>query len=428
MYLMENLNEYILRYQQYKEGNYEYETITSPYDVKRIVESGKKIVFVGSNLNSIALFITSGGILLIGLIVGILGSFKFFDWVLGIMAIPIIFCFFLGLWYQRTRFMVLGPEGIVYKLRTHGIRGYNWKEIKMDFYNFSYIKSEWGAPSFKSVKIHIFMPNGDLIKVEPEDYSCKEILGEKYSLNRSLFMLIFALYYDHGKNGTFEWQTRRTEEQKQKPHPVKSVISTDMFIIDTWRDQLKEELYNYKKKKYEFGKYWTSEEIQDAFLKKKIFVLRGSLPVAGLIFISIPLITLILLLVISPINETFSLIESLNLIIFAVVLWFSFISPVFLILRSFLVINSSGVYYRNFLGKNSFSWNVVSKIEGTAVEDYPVLLKKVASVKIYLLSGKKIKFTSKRYKNKEFSKKVYVEMFFNLFNVNFKLSRAGSSY
>ncbi len=69
---MENLNEYILRYQQYKEGNYEYETITSPYGVKRIVESGKKIVFVGSKTNSIALFITSGTILLIGLIVGIL--------------------------------------------------------------------------------------------------------------------------------------------------------------------------------------------------------------------------------------------------------------------------------------------------------------------------------------------------------------------
>ena len=132
----------------------------------------------------------------------------------------------------------------------------------------------------------------------------------------------------------------------------------------------------------------------------------------------------ITLSVLNPIYETFNLIEFLFLIIITLMIWFFFSSFLFLSLRKFLVISSSGVYYRQIIRKGLFSWNEVSKIEGITKESYPDVAKLFGLVKIFLLNGKKIKFASNWYKNKEFFKKVYVEMFFNLFDINLKLSKS----
>lgn len=415
---MENLDEYILRFQQYKEGNYEYNPITSFYDVKKLVEHGKKIVFIGSKVDSLVWFTLIGILLIAGLISGLaINSFHWFVFtaLLLFIGIPCIIFFFLGLWKLRTRFMVLGPEGIAYKLRNRRVKGYNWADIMMDFYNLSFVRYS------NSFKIHIFMLNGDLIKVELDDYSCKEISVNRYSLNKVvLFTLIFVAYYDYGKNGTFTRQTRRFGDHITNPQSVKGAINTDILIIDTWEDQLKEALYNYKKKNYKYDKYWTSEQIHDAFLRKKIFVLKGGVFLFWLIILLPFVVIFILILVMIPsIIENWNLIKLLDPLIIISIYWLIMCTPFFLILRRFLVISSSGVYYRNYIRKNIFAWEDVSKIEGIEKNPKPV----VADVEIYLLNGKKIKFASNLYKNREFSKKVYVEMFFNLFNSNFKLSK-----
>ncbi len=426
---MENLNEFIFRYQQYKEGSYECETITSPYDVKKIVEGGKKVVFIGSNVNTIVWFGVGGLFLIVGLIVGIAMTFWFFNWVvftimMGITGIPGIFGLFLGLWYIRKRFMVIGPEGIAYKLRTHGVRGYNWKDIKMDLYNLSLIKSK----GLETLKIHIFMPNGDFIKVEPGNYFCKEIPMRKYSISFStgylkkvaLFMLLFASYSGYAKDGTFEWQTRRPEDKKKKPKPLNSAMGTDMFIIDTWRDQLKKALYNYRKKKYKFGKFWTNEQLQDHFLRKKIFVLRGGIRLEMWFVVALCFFPLIpSLIILNPLDGNISMDEFLSFIVIGLILGFSFSSPFFVVLTRFLVISSSGVYYRKFIRKKVFSWDDISRIDG--INPNPTRIYDI--VKIYLLSGKKIKFAANLYRRNEFSKKAFPELFFSLFDINFKLSR-----
>ncbi|KKL49307.1 hypothetical protein LCGC14_2316820 [marine sediment metagenome] len=423
---MVNIDEYILRYKEFKEGNYECGTIFSRYEVKKIVEEGKKIVFVGSNTDAIKYFAFASILLFLMLII-ILSMARFFsDWfvfagVLEFMGIPSIFIVILGLLKLRTRFMVLGHEGIVYKLCSRGVNGYNWKDIKIDFYNYSYIKSEGSIPFTKSVKIHIFMPNGDLIKAEPEDYTCHEIPSYKYRPNNgTLFMLLFSFYYDYGKDGEFSWEAVRAEQHNRRLEPAKYTMSTDMLIIDTWRDQLKEALYNYKKKKYKLGKFWTNEQIQDEFLKKRVFVLKGGVHIGIWIITLIPFIPLSILILIT-FFKTFDLFQLLSLIVTLVITWLSLSSPLFFILRGFLVISSSGVYYRNFIRKKIFSWDDISKIEGTTKDDS--LIKNFAVVKVFLLSGKTISFSSIKYKNEEFSKKVWVEMFFNLFNCNFKFSK-----
>ena len=43
---MDNIDDYLLSFQNYKEGNYDYETITSLNDVWKAVENGKKCVFL----------------------------------------------------------------------------------------------------------------------------------------------------------------------------------------------------------------------------------------------------------------------------------------------------------------------------------------------------------------------------------------------
>jgi hypothetical protein len=432
--LMENLDEYISRYQKYNEENYEYDPITSPYDIRKTVEDGRKIVFIGSNHEAIPPFLVGGIFFLTLLIVSIVilssplsGFILYLTFIilLVISGIPGITFLCLGLWYRSTHFMVLGAEGIAYKLRTRGIKGYKWENINMDFYNYSAINSGGMFPSLGSVKIHIFMPNGDFIKVEPQNFTCREISVSRYLVNEgTLLMLIFVAYYDYGKNKTFKWETRKQGEPKIRPKTKNSVIGTDMVVIDTWRDQLKEAMYNHKKRNYDFSKISTSAQIQDLLLRKKVIVLKGGLGIPSWIMILIPLILPIMALsVLNPFYETFNLIEFLSFILIMGLFWFSLCSPLILILKGFLVLNSSGVYYRKFIRKRFFAWDDVSKIEGTTKEDYPNLSKDFALVKVFLLNGKKVNFASNKYKNRQFSKKVYTEMFFNLFNINFQLTR-----
>ncbi|MFX1386895.1 MAG: hypothetical protein ACFE9M_06750 [Promethearchaeota archaeon] len=187
---------------------------------------------------------------------------------------------------------------------------------------------------------------------------------------------------------------------------------------DNWREELKKALHKYKKKNYEFGNYWIRQQIRDEFFRRKIFVLKGGLEVGVMIFLIIwlivPLVTISLL---NLIYETFNWIEVLLLFFIIIIMWFSISSLYFTNLIEFLIIGPSGVYYRKVLRKGFFSWENVSKIEGnTSGPIYPVI-KKFATLKIYLFSGKKIKFSSNHYQNREFSKKAYSDMFLNLFYI-----------
>jgi len=187
---------------------------------------------------------------------------------------------------------------------------------------------------------------------------------------------------------------------------------------DNWREELKEALYNYKKKNYEFGKYSIRQQIQDEFLRGKIFVLKGGLEIGVLIFLIIWLIVpLGIISVLNFIYETFNWIELVFLFFIIFIMWFSISSFYFTNLIEFLVIGPSGVYYRKIIRKGFFSWENVSKIEGnTSGPIYPII-KKFATLKVYLFSGEKIKFQSNHYQHREFSNKVYWEMFLNLFYI-----------
>ena len=206
---MDNLDDYILSFQNYKEGNYEYETITSQNDVREAVENGKKFVFTiaGAKIEIIfgLIFIYIGLIITLSLyaFVGI-EAFTFDLSIFMIRLLP-IFVFaplglrFLipGLWKLRPNFIVLGAEGIVYKKRG-AIKSCKWKDISMD------IVEKTSEISKSNVKvIYISMPNGDFLK--NVDYTTKEfpktIRGRQIE---TMSFHAFLNYYNYGKLGSFE--------------------------------------------------------------------------------------------------------------------------------------------------------------------------------------------------------------------------------
>ena len=206
---MDNLDDYILSFQNYKEGNYEYETITSQNDVREAVENGKKFVFTiaGAKIELIfgLIFISIGLIITLSLyaFVGI-EAFTFDLSIFMIRLLP-IFVFaplglrFLipGLWKLRPNFIVLGAERIVYKKRG-AIKSCKWKDISMD------IVEKTSEISKSNVKvIYISMPNGDFLK--NVDYTTKEfpktIRGRQID---TMSFHAFLNYYNYGKLGSFE--------------------------------------------------------------------------------------------------------------------------------------------------------------------------------------------------------------------------------
>ena len=223
---MDNLNEYVLSVQNYKNGNYEYETITSPDEIKKAIDSGKKVVFIWSSL---LLSIVVGLILIIlGLIIGTLFSVfnPLVDWLF--IVFPILFgalglyAIIDGLLHLRRPFIVLGTEGIVYKTRTGDIKGFNWEDINAYFFEFL---ANYPARTLRYnrkvnkgkyiCQVHLSFPNGDYIKVGNSDppaynarfYSSKEFPNVKMVLHGFeyySFFLIFNAYYNFGKNGTFK--------------------------------------------------------------------------------------------------------------------------------------------------------------------------------------------------------------------------------
>jgi len=182
------------------------------------------------------------------------------------------------------------------------------------------------------------------------------------------------------------------------------------------------EFQNYKEGNYKFGKYWTNEQIQNEFLKGKIFVLKGGLRFDGWFVIIFSWIVLLASLGLSIASFIWNeILFQISLALFIAGITSSLLcSILFIKLRRFLVIGPLGVYYQKIINKGFFLWNKVVKIEGKIVT--PELLT-TAEVKVYLLNRRKKKFYSESYLNKEFSKKNEFKMFINLFYIYFKLGQ-----
>ncbi len=207
---MENLNDYIESFQNYKDGNYVYGTITSHYDVRKAVENGKKLVFTKAGVKIeiiLGLIFTSIGFIVVLSLYSFFGielfTFTLYGFLISLLPIyvfaPLGLRFLIpGLLHLRPNFLVLGAEGIVYKLNVGDIKSCKWKDISID------IVEETSEISRSKIKvIHIAMPNGDLL--ENIEYTTKEfpknIRGQQ--IDAMTFFSFFS-YYNYSKLGRFE--------------------------------------------------------------------------------------------------------------------------------------------------------------------------------------------------------------------------------
>lgn len=417
---IENLDEYLLQVQNYQEGNYEFGTISSPMDIKNAIKRGKKVVFIKSKARLKMMVLVVSMIFIVGLIVAIITSIFVEYWIIhfGIcMAITggLALIFLIqGLLKVGKSFIVLGPEGIVYKLPRAAIQGFSWEDIYMDvFRGQSTLKFYERSPYM----INIWMPNNNILKIFPEDYISKDFPKPKTFNSpyfQSLFISTFKGYYDFGKRGRLE--TRKLEENERRI--TTNVTTTRSLVRGDYLDILEEEYKEYKKKNYNFGKYGTIAQIRNEFRKGKTFVLKGGLRFTDWVFIifffGLGLFMLILVAVIS--------VEFIEFGIFFIVL-FTFLASMFLIkLRNLIVIGPSGVYYQKILSKGSFLWHNVASIKGYNLK-YIYSGRENTIVKLYLRNGERKKFLLRVYLMKEFPKAVEREMFINLFKVYYELGK-----
>lgn len=181
-------------------------------------------------------------------------------------------------------------------------------------------------------------------------------------------------------------------------------------------EELKQEYLNYKRKNYQFGKYNTEMEIQNAFLERKIFVLKGGWRtttwVLSIVFGLLGLYLLIFFLIM--------IIELFWLGILTASIFFFFELGLILIKRIFLVISPLGVYWRKIIRKGFFSWNDVKHVRKEAIR---AKYGHIYIATVYLTGEKKIKFAPRPYLIKEFPKELFeLQMFFNLFKIYFKMN------
>ncbi len=185
----------------------------------------------------------------------------------------------------------------------------------------------------------------------------------------------------------------------------------------------------YKEGNYQFGNYSTKEQILEEFLKGKIFVLKGKFGVGSwigtILMFAIAFISLFAILFSGPYGGLF---------IAPLITTFPIGVLVLLTIRRILVIGPLGIWYRNLIKIKTILWKNVSNIIGSIVTYLTQPIPTTAEVKVYLISpgpGKvylpkpKKRFRSSHYRNKEFpkKKKLYREMFINLFYTYFSLGK-----
>lgn len=409
---LENLDEYILEYQNYKEGNYEYGSLRSSSDIIKAIENGKKIIFIEGRIEAKVCVVLGSIFLILGLLLAIftldlfldfwIFSFSLFFGLFGGLGIVFIV---IGLFKMRASFLAIGPEGIVYKLRGRRIQGYKWEELSVDFQGI--------RVTMISAGIHVLMPNGDFIIFSVGDYRSEEFPKLKSYRSWSLYKFAFMSYYIYGMQEKLELQENNTAVDVQ--NITKDFTNAESTNINNGNliDILRKEYHKYKEKMYKFGKYGTKYQIHNEFLQGKVFILKGGLRgIDWTIFSIILAMGLIMGISLS--------LFYIGLGVFMFCFWASFASIFFIKLRNLVVVSPLGVFYRKILSSGVFSWQDVANVKGI-VRTYRGSSWTV--VTIYLSPYTKIKLASRAYLNKEFPKKIEKEMFFALFYIYFKLGQ-----
>ncbi|MFX1242552.1 MAG: hypothetical protein ACFFA7_14990 [Promethearchaeota archaeon] len=200
---MENVENYIQCYNDYKKGNYAYGTVTSIEDIKNAIKNKKRFVFTrgGARIEIIISLITIsiGLIITLGLYAffGNLFTYSLYSFLISLLPIFVFgLCgsrfLFPGLFKLRSNFIILGAEGIVYKLLTGDVKNFNWNDVSMDIMEKT-VEISRTKHLIHFEEIYLSMPNGVLLK--SGDYTSKEFPKRFTGKQRGTLVFSTILYY-----------------------------------------------------------------------------------------------------------------------------------------------------------------------------------------------------------------------------------------
>lgn len=271
-----NIDEYLEVVENYRSGNYEYETIKSEESIIDSHERGKMIVFTAIPLGEkVLIWLGIGLAIFLIVLVGIIAVINSNDLFLTMLSLIIVssVAIIVGgsisipnivkLVRLKRSFFILAPRGIVYMRKWGGIRAYSWKELDLKMYAVQSSMKSFGITTLvsESSQFNIVLPNEAILKFKPDEYSHNEYISfEKLSerigaeqnipksykfllfsnLKKAINILIglsFKYYYDFGKlNSQEEVQDayaslrikielrKSQEEEKHKPMMEKKII------------------------------------------------------------------------------------------------------------------------------------------------------------------------------------------------------------
>jgi len=220
-----NIDDYITLQEQFRSGNYEYETLRSKEDIFRAYEVGKKIVFTA---------------------------------------------------HRSRSFFILAPEGVVYRRFRGNIRLYSWKELNIIPYSVTstismggLLKTELGS----FIEVHIILPNGSLLKFRPDDYDLSEFVSLK-KMREKLRVISKIDKIPRYKITTFLQETKQLalalavlafeyysnpSKEKFETRPSLSTIRKKNMLEAQKKDANKEPIFQYLKKNS--GKAYTVQSL-----------------------------------------------------------------------------------------------------------------------------------------------------------------------
>ncbi|MFX1375413.1 MAG: hypothetical protein ACFFA0_06350 [Promethearchaeota archaeon] len=235
-YKIENIDNYLQAYEQYRKGDYQYETIKSVNDIVNAYKSGKKIVFTARDSGEKAIMWIGIVFWIVGIVViTIMGLVTAninmeFLWIFlsisismfGVIGASFFLPNFIKLIRLTRSFFVLGREGIVYRRQWGDTRSYSWKELDLKIYS---VKESFGSFVLKTefpptLEIHVILPNHAKLKFKAERYHLDEFL--------SLDKLRIEL-----KNSELTRSERVLEAELKKNLTLNLVIRTFNYFFDS---------------------------------------------------------------------------------------------------------------------------------------------------------------------------------------------------
>jgi hypothetical protein len=178
---MSIIEEYLETYENYKSGNYDYETIHDPEGVLEAVKNGKKLVLGIREGGKFFIFM----ILLITLFVITISAFERNIVLMLILAASLLIIPSLII-VLFERFFVFGLEGFVYKRRGHRVKFIDWKDVvKINTLESEISKSRFSnffPKEIDTTYIHLYEKR---IVINPMSFKLNEFKSGNIKITRS---------------------------------------------------------------------------------------------------------------------------------------------------------------------------------------------------------------------------------------------------